>query len=173
MDPCNGKLFLYRIILYWVLSPKFKRVLLNETPEFPFWGLYFCVDFDLRDSTKWRIWRTQIKKYFITKILVSTKLPNPIRNTRVLKLVFITIPCLKFWALKSQFCVGNPVYDQITRTLSEPITLFWLGGSSRIHLVTNYIKVPHTCVLKQSFLRTRGMLRFSFFLKNRKRNDGF
>ena len=39
------------------------------------------------------------KKYFITKILISTKLPNPIHETRVLKLVFITIPCLKFWAL--------------------------------------------------------------------------
>ena len=26
-----------------------KRVLLNETPEFPFWGLNICVDFDLRD----------------------------------------------------------------------------------------------------------------------------
>ena len=38
-------------------------------------------------------------KYFITKILISTKLPNPIRKTRVLKLVFITRPCLKFWAL--------------------------------------------------------------------------
>ena len=36
-------------------SPKFKRVSLNETPEFPFWGLKFCVDFDLRDSKKWRI----------------------------------------------------------------------------------------------------------------------
>ena len=33
-------------------SPKFKRVLLNETPEFPFWGLKICVDFDLRDSKK-------------------------------------------------------------------------------------------------------------------------
>jgi len=33
-------------------SPKFKRVLLNETPEFPFWGLNICVDFDLRDSKK-------------------------------------------------------------------------------------------------------------------------
>ena len=32
------------------LSPKFKRVSLNETPEFPFWGLKICVDFDLRDS---------------------------------------------------------------------------------------------------------------------------
>ena len=29
----------------------------------------------------------------------NTKLPNPIRETRVLKLVFRTIPCLKFWAL--------------------------------------------------------------------------
>ena len=27
-------------------SPKFKRVSLNETPEFPFWGLNICVDFD-------------------------------------------------------------------------------------------------------------------------------
>ena len=27
-----------------------------------------------------------------------TKLPNPICETRVSKLVFITIPCLKFWA---------------------------------------------------------------------------
>ena len=26
-------------------------------------------------------------------------MPNPILETRVLKLVFITIPCLKFWAL--------------------------------------------------------------------------
>ena len=26
-------------------------------------------------------------------------MPKPIRETRVLKLVFITIPCLKFWAL--------------------------------------------------------------------------
>ena len=33
-------------------SPKFKRVSLNETLEFPFWGLNICVDFDLRDSKK-------------------------------------------------------------------------------------------------------------------------
>ena len=33
-------------------SPKFKRVSLNETPEFPFWGLKICVDFDLRDLKK-------------------------------------------------------------------------------------------------------------------------
>jgi len=41
------------------------------------------------------------KKYFITKILISTKLPNPIPETRVSKLVFITIPWLKFWAQSS------------------------------------------------------------------------
>ena len=34
------------------MSPKFKRVSLNETPEFPFWGLNVCVDFDLRDFKK-------------------------------------------------------------------------------------------------------------------------
>ena len=33
-------------------TPKFKRVSLNETPEFPFWGLNICVDFDLKDSKK-------------------------------------------------------------------------------------------------------------------------
>ena len=38
------------------------------------------------------------KIIFLTKILISTKLPNPIGESRVLKLVFITIPCLKFWA---------------------------------------------------------------------------
>jgi len=34
------------------LSPKFIRVSLNKTPEFSFWGLNICVDFDLRDSKK-------------------------------------------------------------------------------------------------------------------------
>ena len=34
------------------LSPKFKRVSLNETFEFPFWGVNICVDFYLRDSKK-------------------------------------------------------------------------------------------------------------------------
>jgi hypothetical protein len=40
------------------------------------------------------------KKYFITKILIFTKLPNPIPETRVSELVFITIPCHKFWVLE-------------------------------------------------------------------------
>ena len=33
-------------------SPKFKRVLLIETPEFPFWGLNIRVDFYLRNYKK-------------------------------------------------------------------------------------------------------------------------
>jgi len=33
-------------------SPKFKRVSLNETFEFPFWRPNICIDFDLRDSKK-------------------------------------------------------------------------------------------------------------------------
>ena len=52
-----------------------------------------CVDFDQRDV--------------IVKILISTKLPKPIRDTRVLKLVFITIPCLKFWAQRQYTEVKN------------------------------------------------------------------
>ena len=39
-------------LYYTSLSPKFKRVSLNETSEFPFWGLIICVDFDLRDLIK-------------------------------------------------------------------------------------------------------------------------
>ena len=56
IDLMQGKLFqkctdlLYCSVLS--LSPKFKRVLLNETPKFPFWGLNICVDFDLRGSKK-------------------------------------------------------------------------------------------------------------------------
>ena len=34
------------------LSLKFKRVSLDKTPEFSFWCLNICVDFDLRDSKK-------------------------------------------------------------------------------------------------------------------------
>ena len=41
------------------------------------------------------------KKIFHNKLLVSTKMPNPILETRVSKLVFITIPWLKFWAQSS------------------------------------------------------------------------
>ena len=33
-------------------SPNLKRVSLNETIEFPFWGINICVDLYLRDSKK-------------------------------------------------------------------------------------------------------------------------
>ena len=36
-------------------EPEIKKVSLNETPEFHFWDPNICVDFDLRDSKKWRI----------------------------------------------------------------------------------------------------------------------
>ena len=29
---------------------KLKRVSLNETSKFPFWGVYICVDFNLRNQ---------------------------------------------------------------------------------------------------------------------------
>ena len=64
--------------LYFIL------LALNETPEFLFWGLNICVDFDLRFKKI-----KNLKK--LNKILISTKLHNPIRETRVQKLVFKTI----------------------------------------------------------------------------------
>jgi len=41
-NDCNR---VYRVLQ----SPKFKRVSLMETPEFPFWCHNICVDFDLGD----------------------------------------------------------------------------------------------------------------------------
>ena len=35
-----------RSVLIIILSPKFKIVSLNETPDFTFWGLSIFVDFD-------------------------------------------------------------------------------------------------------------------------------
>ena len=77
----------------YLLSLKFKRVSLDKTPEFPFWGPNICLDFDLRDSKKIE----NINK--LNKIiLIFINLPDPFLETRVLKLVFRTIPCLNFWA---------------------------------------------------------------------------
>ena len=58
-----------------------------------------------------------IKQYFKTKILISTKLDKPICETRVPKLVFRTIPCLKFWALYSLHSVyiELPYIDEFWR----------------------------------------------------------
>ena len=62
----------------------FMLLALNETPEFPLWDLNICVDFHLRFKKI-----KNLKK--LNEILISTKLHNPIRDTRVQKLVFKTI----------------------------------------------------------------------------------
>ena len=40
------------LLLYRARTLKFKRVSLNETSEFPLWGIKICVDFFLRDFKK-------------------------------------------------------------------------------------------------------------------------
>jgi len=70
---------------------------LNVTPKFPFRGLNICVDFDLKNK-KMENMKKLNKIIFHQKISISTKLPYPIRETQVSKLIFITIPSLKFWA---------------------------------------------------------------------------
>ena len=42
--------------------------------------------------------------------MIYTKLPNSIRKTQVLKLVLITIRCLKFWAYHSKYGTENCVH---------------------------------------------------------------
>ena len=49
----------------------------------------------------------KMKKLNKTIFHNKTKLPNPIRQTRVSKLGFVTIPCLKFWALRSAWYQYN------------------------------------------------------------------
>ena len=63
------------------------------------------------------------KLYFTTKIIIFTKLPNPIRETQVLKLVLITRLCLKFWALYKL------TISILYSTLSPPPPTAWLGLS--------------------------------------------
>ena len=74
--------------MYVSQSPKFKRVSLDKTLEFPFWSLNI-LDFDLRDSKKIENINKLNKIIFHNKNIV-------IHKTRVLKLVFRTIPRLKF-----------------------------------------------------------------------------
>ena len=85
-------------MIYFDLSLEFKRVSLDETFQFPFWGLNICVDFDLGDSKKME----NINK--LNKIIIHNKNidihKTAVRETQVLKLVFTTIPCFKFWALR-------------------------------------------------------------------------
>ena len=79
--------------MYVSQSPKFKRVSLDKTLEFPFWSLNI-LDFDLRDSKKIENINKLNKIIFHNKNIVIHK--TGIRETRVLKLVFRTILRLKF-----------------------------------------------------------------------------
>jgi len=59
----------------------------------------------------------------MTKTLISTNQPNPIRETWVSKLVFITIPCLKFWHLyknKVQLSLFTVYLAEILQNITEP-----------------------------------------------------
>ena len=89
---------------------------MKETTEFPFWGLNICVDFDLRDSKKMEI-ISKLKKIIFQYTLIFPKMPNPICETRVLKLVFITILCLKVWA---QIKTNGSYLRKKGRILAEP-----------------------------------------------------
>ena len=68
---------------------------MNEIPEFPFWCLNIRVHFDFREPKNGDYKETEKNNITLQKYWYSQ---NPIRETRVLKLVFITIPYLKFWA---------------------------------------------------------------------------
>ena len=58
-------------------------------------------NFDFRDLKKMENVKKLNKKIFHNKNNDIHKTANPIRETRVPKLVFIKITCLKFWALSA------------------------------------------------------------------------
>ena len=70
----------------YIIAPEpFKRLSLNKTPVF-----------NLRNKkTKRECKENHRKKYFKTKIFVSTKLPDPIHETVFPKLAFIAIRCFR------------------------------------------------------------------------------
>ena len=105
---------------------KFKRVSLNKTPEFPFCDLYIFVDKNVRISINWYL---QISLTLFTKPWLRNRVLwrysvlsfglcfiawNLIWETRVLKLVFTTIPCLKLWALCILYSVFGVLYMSCT-----------------------------------------------------------
>ena len=49
---------------------------------------------------------------FHNKNIDIYKLPDPIRETQVSKLVFITIPCLKLWSLSPKLKTGYRYKNQ-------------------------------------------------------------
>ena len=56
---------------------------LNETPEFPFWGLNIGGDFDFRDIKKFEKMTKLNVILFFNKNIDIHKTANPIRETQV------------------------------------------------------------------------------------------
>ena len=110
-------------------SPKFKRVSLDKTPEFPSRGLNICVDFDFKDSKKIKDVNKLNKMIFHHKNIL-TKLPNPIRETRVLKLDFRTISCLKFWAQEFKLSLNSTEFVFIIHRNQINYQVQWVGFSN-------------------------------------------
>ena len=69
-------------------------------------------------------------------MLIFTKLPNPIREIRVSKLVFITIPCLKFWAQGSNYWMV-------------------LQQDLQILVLVQYLYTPDTCTHQSRLLSVK------------------
>ena len=86
--------------------------------------------------------------------MITTKLPNPIRKTRVLKLVFITIPCLKFWAQSPKLKTGYRYENQ-----------FWNPGLTDGRL-GSYMDI-HIFVMKYYFILFLHTLHFFKSLKSK------
>ena len=74
--------------------------------------------------------------------MISTKLPTPIREARVPKLVFITIPCLKFWA---QEYTGFKV--NISRVEYTVKVYHGIPGYTRVHQEYNISRVQDIRIL--------------------------
>ena len=62
---------------YSPLSRKFKRVSLNETPEFPVCGVYICLDFNLRNQKTKREWKETTCNICHNKIFKTYKTVQP------------------------------------------------------------------------------------------------
>ena len=75
------------------------------------------------------------KLYLITKILIFTKLPNPIRETRGLKLVLRTIPCLKFWA---QTIIHGIVQHSSVQTEYTGADIFKMNRKLNMYVIIMY-----------------------------------
>ena len=122
-------------------AQNFQRVSLNKTDEFPFRFLTFVY-------MKYEMWKNKKKSYFITKILISTRLPNPVRETRVPKPCFITIHCLKFWAQAKQ-----------DRRTNEIKVLAWFPLEIRKHKQNHWKRNVNPQTSQTAYLLSQGGLR--------------